>query len=165
MKKKGLLWLAFFAIFLSPAQAGSGKAFEGKWMLDEKSSNATPMIENLMQEIKEDGKGFKIISTWKEPATGVAPVLYLGIMQTEVKLSGDGSEAVNFVGPYRHQSKTTCDGNRMTSEWVAGMKDGEPVTGEWVRELAPDGRQLTLHIKTTKNGGAAESATLVFHRK
>jgi hypothetical protein len=165
MKTKGLLWLAVFAIFLSPAQAAEGKSFEGKWLLDEASSSANPMVENLMQEIKHDGNGYKVISTWKEPKDGIAPLLYLGIMQTEVKLSNDGSETVNFVGPYRHQSKTRLDGQKLVSEWVAGMKDGEPISGEWIRELSPDGNQMTLHIKTSKAGGTGGVATLVFKRK
>jgi hypothetical protein len=165
MKIKMFLWLAFFAIFLVPAPAADHKGFEGKWVLDEKNSSAEPMLQNLEQQIKEDGNQYKIRSTWRELKTGVAPVLYLGIMHTDLTLANDGSEAVNHIGPYEHRAKTILEGNRMVTDWVAGMRDGQPVTGQWVREVSPDGKQMTLQIKTSINDGRSNEARLVFKRK
>jgi hypothetical protein len=162
---KAFLWLAFFAIFLIPASAADLKGFEGKWVLDERSSSADPMVQNLEQQIKEDGNELKIRSTWRELKTGIAPVLYLGIMHTDLKLANDGSETVNHVGPYEHRGKTIVEGNRLVTDWTAGMKDGKPVTGQWVRELSPDGKQMTLQIKTSINDGRSNQARLVFKRK
>ena len=165
MRTKMFLWLAFFAIFLIPASAADHKGFEGKWVLDEKTSSADPMLHNLEQLIKEGGNGLKIQSTWRELKSGIAPVLYLGIMHTDLSLSNDGSETVNYIGPYEHRGKTVLEGNRMVTDWRAGMKDSAPVSGQWIRELSPDGKQMTLRIKTSINDGRSNEATLVFKRK
>ena len=165
MRIKVFLWLAFFAIFLIPAPAADQKGFGGKWVLDEKNSSADPMLHNLEQEIKENGNQLKIRSTWRELKTGIAPVLYLGIMHTDLTMANDGSETVNHVGPYEHRGKTVLEGNRLVTDWIAGMKDSQPVTGQWQRELSPDGKQMTLHIKTSINDGRSNQATLVFKRK
>ena len=165
MRMKVFLWLAFFAIFLVPVSGADKKGFEGKWALDEKSSSAEPMIHNLEQQIKEDGNQIKVQSTWRELNTGIAPVLYLGIMHTDLVLANDGSEAVNHIGPYEQRTKTVLEGNRMVTDWVAQMKDGQPVKGQWVRELSPDGKQMTLQITTSINDGRSNNAKLVFKRK
>ncbi len=140
--------------------------FEGKWILD--ATNGTSAADGpkaLEQEIKVEGGGLKIKSKYKEPRSGLYELQWLGIMAYELNLSTDGSEQVNILGPYKHQSKTTLDGNRMVTEWVAQNEEGGNVRGQWIRTLSPDGRQMTLQVQGKISDGRSIDKTLMFRRK
>src|SRR5271165_1233848 len=98
----------------SAASIGADRSFDGKWVLDKKANNTatTPPPDGLQQHIKVKGNDISIDSVFGEPSTGVAPLLYLGIMVTTLHLNSDSSEAVNQIGPYMQTTKTTLDGNK-----------------------------------------------------
>src|SRR6266496_900457 len=155
-----------FAIAVA-ASVGGPNSFDGKWVLDKKANNTAtvPPPDNLQQTIKARGNNISIDSTFKEPANAITPLLYLGIMVTNLKLNADGSEAVNQVGPFMQTTKTTVDGNKMETEWVAKHTSGEVVNGHWTRTLADDGKHMTLEIKESSTQGQSGTATLNFVRK
>src|SRR5258708_14585407 len=89
----------------------NNSGFTGKWILDDKGSGMTSETPvGLVQDIKSNGNGYTIESRFKEPKSGVVPLLYLGIMTTRLELAGDGSEKQNQIGPFHHASKTTLPG-------------------------------------------------------
>lgn len=149
------------------AAASTGKSpFEGKWVLDKKATTdlgAGPEIRET--EIRQDGNEVLIKSKYVEPRNGIYPLLWLGIMAYDFKLHSDGSESVNLLGPYKHQSKTTIAGNKMTTEFQAANEAGEAVSGQWVRTVSEDGRQMTCEIRTKASDGRTLEKTLVFKRK
>lgn len=151
----------------SATSAGADRGFDGKWVLDKHASNTgtVPPPDGLQQTIKNKGNDIVITSVFKEPPNAVAPLLYLGIMTTTLKLNGDGSEAVNQIGPFMQTSKTTITGNGMETEWVAKHTSGDVVNGHWTRTLAPDGKHMTLEIKESSTQGQSGTATLNFVRK
>ncbi len=104
-------------------------------------------------------------SIFKEPANAVAPLLYLGIMTSSLRLASDGSETVNQIGPFMQTSKTTVDGNKMDTEWVAKHTSGDVVNGHWTRTLADGGKHMTLNITENSTQGQSGTATLNFVRK
>jgi hypothetical protein len=139
--------------------------FKGKWILDKGASNATEEIpDNLVQEIKPDGSDVTIITTWREPKTGIAPIALLGIMTTKLQLRADGQEQTNYIGPFKQVSKTTQNGNQMVTEWTAVDQNGKTVSGHWTRTLSPDGQQMTLDVQE-QDSGQQHTAKLVFKRK
>jgi len=164
---KRVLLITLTTLFVAAAASVDGsKSFDGKWMLDKKGNTATvPPPSDLRQNIKAGGDSINIESTFKEPSNGVAPLLYLGIMVTNLKLKADGSEQVNQVGPFMQTSKTTVDGNKMETEWVAKHTSGEIVNGHWTRTLSDDGKHMTLEIKESSTQGQSGTATLNFIRK
>lgn len=147
--------------------AGGDRAFEGKWVLDKHASNTSsvPPPGDLRQTIKRKGDGLVIESTFKEPMTAVAPLLYLGIMTTTLQLKADGSDAVNQIGPYMQTSRTTFDGNKMTTEWTAKHTSGDTVNGHWTRTLSDDGKHMTLDIQESSTKGQSGTASLHFVKK
>jgi len=155
-----------FAIVLAASVDGN-RAFDGKWVLDKHANNTgtDPVPGDLQQRIKSNGNNVVIESVFKEPANGIAPLLYLGIMVTDMKLNTDGSQAVNQVGPFMQTSKTTIDGNKMDTEWVAKHTSGEVVNGHWTRTLSDDGKHMTLEIKESSSKGQSGNATLNFVKK
>ena len=159
----GFASLAFLT--LTVAAKEPGQAFEGKWVL-EKSGNVSsiPVPEDLRQQIKQSHSEITIQSQFKEPANGIAPLLYLGIMTTSLRLTPDGQETVNQVGPYALTSKTTINGNTMETDWNSVI-NGDPVQGHWTRTLSDDGRRMTLKIKESSTKGQGGEATLHFARK
>jgi hypothetical protein len=152
--------LAFSALL---AFAGDRGAFEGKWVLDRDSTGDEAVPVNLVQQIKQKGSDLEVQTTFAEPADGVVPLLYVGIMTTKMSLSTDGAVRQNQIGPFQHASKTTLDGTTMTTEWTAVIK-GEPVNGKWIRTLLPDGRQMTLEIQESSKG-EDHQAMLRFRRQ
>ena len=97
--------------------AGNAAAFQGKWELDKKKTQAAGAPENLQVEIKERGDGVQIKSKYREPKSSMYPLLWVGIMTYELDLSTDGSDKTNHIGPFTHVSKTTVNGNTMTTEF------------------------------------------------
>jgi hypothetical protein len=155
------------AVLCSAASVNSDHSFDGKWVLDKKASNTatTPAPDGLQQRIKAGNSNISIDSVFKEPPNAVAPLLYLGIMTTTLQLKSDGSETVSQVGPFMLTSKTTIDGNKMDTEWVAKHTSGDVVNGHWTRTLSDDGKHMTLDIKESSTQGQSGNATLNFVRK
>jgi hypothetical protein len=149
------------------ASVGGPNSFDGKWVLDKKAGNTAtvPPPDDLRQNIKAGGGNISIDSTFKEPNNAITPLLYLGIMVTNIKLNPDGSETVNQVGPFMQTSKTTIDGNKMDTEWVAKHTSGEVVNGHWTRTISDDGKHMTLEIKESSTQGQSGTATLNFVKK
>src|SRR5260370_64728 len=89
------------------ASVGGANSFDGKWVLDKKAGNTAtvPPPDDLRQNIKAGGNNISIDSTFKEPNNAITPLLYLGVMVTNMKLNLDGGETVNQVGPFMQTSK------------------------------------------------------------
>ena len=145
------------------AMAADHSGFEGKWLLDSGGTGDEPVPVNLVQKIQRKGLDLEVQSTFAEPASGVVPLLYVGVMANDLMLSTDGSVKQNQIGPFQQASKTTLDGTTMTTEWTAVYK-GEDINGKWIRTLQPDGRHMTLEIHESSKG-EDHTATLNFHRK
>jgi hypothetical protein len=157
----------FFAIagLLTAASAGPIGAFEGKWKLDKKKTQAKGGPEDLECEIKAEGSsGILIKSKYREPKNSIYPLMWVGVMTYELPLSADGSEKTNQIGPFAHVSKTTVDGNKMTTDWRATMENGH-VEGQWIRTVSPDGREMTLQIISKASDGRKMDQTLVFAKR
>jgi hypothetical protein len=152
------------ALMVVSASAKERTGFDGKWKLDTKSSNMGQAPDGLSQEIKTDGSQVVVRSKYMEPKTAVYPLSMVGIMTGELKLNTDGSETKNNFGPFVHVSKTTMEGNKMTTDWTAATDKGQ-VTGKWVRTLSEDGRKLTMEVHSSEPGGQSHDSTLVFVRK
>jgi hypothetical protein len=154
-------------VLAAAATVGSSNGFDGKWVLDKKAANTAtvPPPDDLRQNIKASGGNISIDTTFKEPNNAITPLLYLGIMVTNLKLNADGSETVNQVGPFMQTSKTTVDGNKMDTEWIAKHTSGEVVNGHWTRTVSDDGKRMTLEIKESSTQGQSGSATLNFVKK
>lgn len=153
-------------VLLAPLSAkdAKDKGFSGKWQLDKNASHASEPLDDLRQDIKQGDSDVIIQSRFPEPANGIAPLLYLGVMTTALRLTTGGQEITNQIGPFLHVSKTTLDGNKMTTEWHAEI-NGDPVEGKWVRTLSDDGKQLTFEITESSTKGQKGEATLVLKRK
>jgi hypothetical protein len=155
-----LALLAFSGLLLQAKDEG----FNGKWVLDKGAEHSSQSPVNLETRIKEDGSGITIESTFREPENGIVPLLYLGVMTTKMRLSFDGSEQQNQIGPFQMASKTTRNGNQMDTDWTAVVK-GDQVQGHWTHTLSDDGKHMTLAIKESSTQGQNAEATLHFVRK
>jgi len=140
------------------------QGFAGKWVLDKKSTSAPQAPEDLREEIRQQGSEITIQARYKEPANGITPLLYLGVMVSSIRLTTDGHEAPTQIGPFQLVSKTTVDGNKMETDWN-GVVNGDPVQGHWTRTLSEDGKHMTLDIKESSTKGQGGQATLQFVRK
>lgn len=146
--------------------AAKDEGFEGKWVLDKKKTTDLTGVPNPMEtRIKRDGEQIVVQSKYNEPTSGIYPLSWLGIMAFEMKLNADGSDSTNLLGPFKHQSKTTIEGNRMVTSFVGANEAGEAVNGEWIRTLSDDGREMTCQIKTKTADGRVLDKTLIFKRK
>jgi hypothetical protein len=154
-------------LLASAASMGADRGFDGKWVIDNKANNTAtvPVPDGLQQRIRTKGNDVVIESVFKEPPNAVAPLLYLGILTTSLRLSGDGSDTVNQIGPFMQTSKTTINGATMDTQWTATHgASGKLVNGHWTRTLAPDGKHMTLEIKEDSEG-QSNTATINFVRK
>ena len=157
--------LGAVGLFIAMLAFAKDEGFEGKWVIDKGASTATCDIPDaLTQRIKKKGDGYEIETVWKEPRSGIAPLVLLGVMTTNLKLGAPGKETVNQVGPFMQNTRTTHNGNQLITEWTAHV-EGKPVNGKWTRTLAPDGRTMTLEIQESSPGGNSGNAKLVFNRK
>jgi hypothetical protein len=149
-----------------PAMAKDPKdqGFSGKWVMDRSASHGSEMLGDLRQDIKVSGSEVTVASRFPEPATGIAPLLYLGVMATSIRLTTDGQPVTNHIGPFDQISKTTIEGNKMTTEWTAN-KNGDPVEGKWVRTLSDDGKKMTMELTESSTHGQKGDATITFKRK
>ena len=167
MYKRVILSSLLTIMLAAAASVDGARGFDGKWVLDKNANNTAtvPAPEGLQQRIKSSGNNILIESVFKEPSNSITPLLYLGIMITTMRLVPDGSETVNQVGPFMQTSKTTIDGNKMETEWVAKHTSGEVVNGHWTRTLSDDGKRMTLDIKENASQGQSGTATLNFVKK
>lgn len=140
------------------------QGFSGKWTLVKNASHSTAPLADLLQEVKANGPDLTIQSRFPEPANGIAPLVFLGILTNTLKLKTDGHEVTNQIGPFLQISKTTLDGSSLTTEWQAEI-NGDRVQGKWVRTLSDDGKQVTLQINESSTKGQTGEATLVLKRK
>ena len=140
------------------------EGFSGRWVLDKTSQRPGDAPNSLEQRIRQDKSGVTIESTFKEPENGVVPLLYLGVMTTNLHLSTTGETQQNQIGPFQMGSKTTVSGNQMETEWTA-MAKNDQVQGHWTHTLSTDGRHMTLEIKENSTQGHQAEATLHFVRK
>lgn len=152
------------SLFLASAADVSSSPFAGKWELDKKKTQATGAPERLRFEMKPEGNKVLIKSQYVEPKNAIYPLLWVGIMTYELPLSTDGSEITNHIGPFTHVSKTTLEGNKMTTDWKAALENGQ-VEGQWVRTVSDDGREMTLQIISKASDGRNMDQTLVFRRR
>lgn len=143
---------------------GDGVLWSGKWVLDIRQSNAPQGLTGLEERIKQNGAEIEVESKFPEPANGVLPLMYLGILTNSFKLKADGSEVVNQIGPFMHTSRTTAAGNSLETEWKSQV-DGQPVQGHWQRTLSDDGKRMTLKVIESSTHGQAGNAELVFKKK
>ena len=146
-----------------PAYA-KDEGFSGKWVLDRSEQLPQGGPGNLETRIKQDNSGLTIESTFREPDTGVVPLLYLGVMATKVRLALDGNLQQNAIGPFQMGSKTTVNGKQMDTEWTAVVK-GDQVQGHWTHTLSDDGKHMTLQIKESSTQGQGGQAILHFVKK
>lgn len=139
--------------------------FFGKWELDKKKTRAIGAPEDLKIEIRQDGaRGVLIKSQYREPRNAIYPLLWVGIMTYELPLSTDGSEKRNQIGPFSHVSRTTLEGNKMVTDWIAAIENGS-VGGKWIRSLSVDGKEMTLQIISKASDGRNMDQMLVFKRR
>jgi len=146
-----------------PAHA-KDDGFSGKWVLDRDQQLPQGGPGNLETRIKQDNSGLTIESTFREPDSGVVPLLYLGVMTTKVRLALDGNLQQNAIGPFQMGSKTTVNGKQMETEWTAVVK-GDQVQGHWTHTLSDDGKHMTLEIKESSTRGQGGQAILHFVKK
>lgn len=164
--------LLFSLAFLASA-ASKPQGFEGKWVLDKKKSpEAAQAPQDLVQQIKMDGPNMIIKSKFAQPRNGIYPMLWVGIMTEELRLSTDGSEAAKSIGPFELRAKTNQDGNALVTNWTANMENGMAagqeagsVEGQWLRSISDDGRVMTLQIKGKCSDGRTLDTKLYFNRK
>jgi hypothetical protein len=159
-----LFTIAYVAVFALASAKESAEGFAGKWVLDKHSPRPGDAPNSLETKIKQDSSGLTIESSFKEPDSGVVPLLYLGVMAEKVRLSTDGQEQQQQIGPFMATFKSMMDGNKLTTEWAALIK-GDQVQGHWVHTLSDDGRHLTLEIQESSTHGQHAEATLQFVRK
>ena len=150
--------------FASGASAAAASGFEGKWELDKSAQQGVGGPEDLQLELKQDGPKLIIKSKYKEPKNATYPLLWVGIMTYELELTTDGTEKVNQIGPFAHNSRTTIDGNKMTTDFIASNEGGK-VEGQWIRTLSSDGKHMTMQVLATASDGRKLDQTLVFKRK
>ena len=139
-------------------------SYNGKWVLDKHSTLPGDAPNDLQTKIKQDNSGLTIESSFKEPANGVVPLLYLGIMTDKLHLSTDGQEQQTQIGPFMAVFKSMVDGNKLLTDWKAQI-NGDPVEGHWVHTLSEDGKHMTVDIKESSTHGQHAEATLNFVRK
>ena len=168
MKLAKCLILLFTIAFVVASTLATAKdnqdSFNGKWVLDKHSPRPGDAPNSLETKIKQDGSGVTIESTFKEPESGVVPLLYLGVMTNTLRLRTDGQEQQQQIGPFMATFKSTLDGNKLTTEWAALIK-GDQVQGHWVHTLSEDGKHMTLDIQERSTHGQHSEATLNFVRK
>ena len=138
--------------------------FSGKWVLDSHSTQPPNAPKKLETQIKQDGSEITIESKFQEPSNGIVPLVYLGLMSDKVKLSTDGQEAQNTIGPFQLASKSTMDGNSIQTDWTAQVKDDQ-VKGHWTQRLSDDGKHMTWDIQESSTHGQQGLATLTFVKK
>ncbi len=139
-------------------------SFSGKWVLDKHSALPGDAPNDLETRLKQDSSGLTIESTFKEPESGVVPLLYLGVMTNRLHLNTDGQDQQSQIGPFMAVFRTSMDGNKLTTQWKA-LINGDPVEGHWVHTLAADGKHMTLEIQESSTHGQHAEATLQFVRK
>ena len=119
-----------------------------------------------------DGPNMIIKSKFAQPKNGIYPMLWVGIMTEELRLTTDGSEAAKSIGPFELRAKTNQDGNALVTNWTANMENGMApgqeagsVEGQWLRSISDDGRVMTLQIKGKSSDGRTLDTKLYFNRK
>ncbi len=152
-----------FALLACSGIAAKDEGFSGTWLLDMDCPQPPNAPVNLKSKIKQKDSRITIESTFHEPADGVVPLIYLGVMAERMKLVTDGRPQDNRFGPFLVRTQTKLVNNQMTTDWVAVVGKGR-VDGHWIHTLK-DANHLTLEIRQHSTTGEDGEATLYFVRK
>ena len=163
VSKLAIVLTVSIGLALPAASGEKDTGFSGRWLLD-KHSNAPQGLDELEQRIKQNSSEVTIESKFSEPKNGIVPLMYLGIMTTNLRLVADGSNAQNKIGPFQQASKTIINGRQMETEWTAEV-NGDRIQGHWTRTLSEDGKHMTLVIQESSTKGQHGEAELHFTRK
>ena len=102
------------------AEAG----FSGTWDIDKSQSASSSAIpDGLQQQIKHKKSEMVIKSKWMEPQDGIAPLVLMGVMTTELKLKTDGRKANKQFGPFMTTMSTTQDGDAVVTKWQVNANE------------------------------------------
>ena len=164
LSRRVCLSFALLTAFSVCGLASDKSPFEGKWQLDKKKTKAVGAPEDLQEEISIDGSKMVIKSKYQEPRNAIYPLMWVGIMTYELPLTLDGESKLNQIGPFMHNSRTTVEGNKMTTDFTANMEGGT-VTGQWIRTLSDDGKEMNLEVITKSTDGRKMDQTLVLKRR
>lgn len=164
MANRNLFIILMFLALPLCAKNDKDAGFAGRWVMDSTGSTAPEGLTNLEQKIHTSGSKVTIESKFPEPANGIVPLRYLGVMASTLTLNTDGSDAQNQIGPFQMGSKTTVNGKEMVTDWTAEVK-GDQVQGHWVRTLSDDGRHMILKLHESSIKGQQGDAELHFTRK
>lgn len=157
------LWLMLCLALAGGSASSKNENFGGTWILDVSRPQPANAPAHLKMKIKQKTKSLTIESTFSEPADGIVPLLYLGIMAERLTLAIDGQQKENRFGPFLIQSKTVIRGNQMLTDWTASAS-GAPVQGNWTHTLK-DPNAMILEIRESTVGAQPAEATLYFVRK
>ena len=158
-----LVWSVLSLAGCGASVTAKDAGFGGTWILDVNGPYPANAPVNLKMKIKIKGTRVTIESTFSEPADGIVPLLYLGIMAERFILAVNGQQQENRIGPFHIRSKTTVEGNQMLTDWVATVSRGQ-VQGHWCHTLK-DADHLALEIREEPVGGHRAEATLYLVRK
>src|SRR5215210_6569240 len=93
-----------FALVFAATAIAANTGFDGKWVVDKSKTQSVGAPEDLQVEMKQDGSKLMIRSKYREPKTAIYPLLWVGIMTYDLELTTDGTEKVNQIGPFAHNS-------------------------------------------------------------
>ena len=138
-------------------------AFDGKWVVDKSKTQAVGAPEDLQIEIKQDGPKLESNRSIESRKRGVSAAMGRN-HDDDLELTTDGTEKVNQIGPFAHNSKTQIDGNKMTTEFIASDEGEE---GRWPVDTTrfPRWKEMTLQVLSNASDGRKLDQTLVFRRK
>lgn len=157
------LWLVLsLAVIGGPASSKDGD-FSGTWILDRNHPQPVNAPAELKMKIKQKGARVNVESTFSDPADGIVPLLYVGIMAKRLTLVTDGRQKENRFGPFLMQSKTVLQGDQMLTDWAAATS-GAPVHGHWTHTLK-EPNVMTIEIRETTAGAQPAEAILYFVRQ
>src|SRR6185369_6110971 len=123
-KRSALIFSGIVALTLIASAGSTAHSFEGRWVLDKKSPGAAGAPQDLTQQIKMEGSQMVIRSKFAQPKNGLYPILWVGLMTEELRLTTDGSESAKSIGPFELRAKTNQDGNALVTKFTANMENG-----------------------------------------
>lgn len=155
--------LIIIALLTCSAAAAKHDGFSGTWLLDKDCPQPPNAPMDLKTKIKQKDSRVTLESTFREPAGGVVPLIYLGVMTERMKLATNGRPQDNRFGPFLMRTQTRLQGNQMITDWVAVVGKAQ-VDGHWTHTLK-DADHLILEIRQHSATGEEREATLYLVRK
>ena len=104
------------------SMAAAQSNVSGEWEVESVQGASLP--EDFVQHVRQSGAETVFKATWKGAQNGPFGLTLIGLITPELRITTDGAENTNAMGPFTHRSHSGWQNERLVTEWATNEFQG-----------------------------------------